>query len=159
MVIKRVILQNFLSHKNFKTICQLIHSLASHVCHEPQKPCRDQEIFFTTFLFVVSLNYKFKRPYNSSHQQKYPDPWASSGDDSMIWMPHPPPTLTIELWLTIAVYWTYSLYMETTRYWTYCLEYSYNKYSNLIGQLEVHYFTYGPRGLLSRSNIGVVAIF
>ena len=39
------------------------------------------------------------------------------------------------------------------------LEYSCNKYSNLIGQLEVHYFTYGPRGLLSRSNIGVLAIF
>ena len=36
------------------------------------------------------------------------------------------------------------------------LEYSCNKYSNLIGQLEVHYFTYGPRGLLSRSNIGVL---
>ena len=39
------------------------------------------------------------------------------------------------------------------------LEYSCNKYSNLIGQLEVHYFTYGPRGLLSRSNVGVLAIF
>ena len=39
------------------------------------------------------------------------------------------------------------------------LEYSCNKYSNLIGQLEVHYFTYGPRGLLRRSNIGVLAIF
>ena len=40
------------------------------------------------------------------------------------------------------------------------LEYSCNKYSNLIDQLEVHYFTYGPRGLLSRSNyIGVLTIF
>ena len=42
----------------------------------------------------------------------------------------------------------------------YCtLEYSCNKCGNLIGQLEVHYFTYGPRGLLSRSNIGVLALF
>ena len=39
------------------------------------------------------------------------------------------------------------------------IEYSCNKYNNLIGQLEVHYFIYGPRGLISRSNIGVLAIF
>ena len=32
-----------------------------------------------------------------------------------------------------------------------------NKYSNLIGQLEVHYFIYGPpRGLTSRSNVARV---
>ena len=48
----------------------------------------------------------------------------------------------LQLHVHVHVQWTlYCKYMY--------LEYSCNKYNNLIGQLEVHYFTYGPRGLLS----------